>query len=250
MKKKPLIVGNWKMNKTVDETVDFIKKLAGEITNCNAEVYLAVPFTSITEAKKASEKTKIIIGAQNMNDASKGAFTGEISAVMLLDAGAEFVILGHSERRMFFGETDDFINKKLIRAVQDDIAPILCIGESLEQRENGKMKEVLKNQLTQALKKVSKEDIKDIKIAYEPIWAIGTGKTATAKQAEEVHKFIRTILQDLFGKKNAADIYILYGGSVKENNIKSLLKEKNIDGVLVGKASLEVDSFENMIKNF
>jgi len=249
MKKKYMIVGNWKMNKLIEESLGFIKKLAPEITDCDVDVLLAVPFTSIHPTSKAAEKTKIIIGAQNMNDARKGAFTGEIAGIMLEEAGAEFVILGHSERRQIFHETNDFINKKVERALQDDLMPILCIGETKEEKDKNKTEEVLKKQIKECLDKISKEDVENIKIAYEPIWAIGTGETATVVYAEKIHKFIREYLKELFGKKCADNIYILYGGSVTPENVSILLKQKDIDGVLVGGASLDLESFLEIIKN-
>ncbi len=248
MKKKPLIVGNWKMNKTIEETVNFITTVAPRITEYDVNVYLAVPFTAISSAAKAAEKTKITVGAQNMNDAKKGAFTGEIAGIMLKEAGAEFVILGHSERRLLFHETDEFINKKVLKALKDDIQPILCIGETEEERESGKTEEVLEKQLTKCLKGVPEEDASNVIIAYEPLWAIGTGKVASPSVAEKTHTFIRHMLAKLFTTA-APKIYILYGGSVKPDNISSLMKEKNIEGVLVGGASLEEASFVELIKN-
>jgi triosephosphate isomerase len=249
MKKTPLIAGNWKMNKSSKEAVEFIKKLAPEITDCSVDVYLALPFTFILEANKASEKTKIVIGAQNMNDAQKGAFTGEISGIMLREAGAEFVILGHSERRAIFKEDNDFINKKVIRAVKDDLRPILCIGETEGEREKNETEGVLEEQIKNGLKGISKEDVSGVVIAYEPVWAIGSGKAATPKMVQEVHKFIRKCLERLFNKKISGEMHILYGGSVKPENIESLMQEKDIDGALIGGASLEVESFLKIIKS-
>lgn len=250
MEKIPFIVGNWKMNKTGKEAVLFIENLKDQITNCKASVGIAIPFTFIKEAFKASENTKIIIGAQNMHFADKGAFTGEVSARMLEDIGAEFVILGHSERRALFSETDDLINKKLLKALEEDISPILCIGESEEEREKGKMEEVLKRQLEEGLKNVSEEDAKDIVIAYEPVWAIGTGKSATSEIAENAHVFIRKCLKEIFSFNISDKMYVLYGGSVKEENVEELLSKKNIDGALIGGASLNIESFSKIIKKF
>jgi triosephosphate isomerase len=248
MKKIPLIVGNWKMNKSSKEAIEFIRKLAPEITDCSVDVYLALPFTFISEANKASERTKIVIGAQNMNDSQKGAFTGEISGIMLREAGAEFVILGHSERRAIFKENDDFINKKVIRALKDDLRPILCVGETEGERDKGETETVLESQLKNGLKNISKEDVSGIVIAYEPVWAIGSGKAATPKMVQEVHKFIRKCLDKLFNKKSG-EMSILYGGSVKPENIESLIKQEDVDGALVGGASLEADSFLKIIKS-
>lgn len=247
--KSPLIAANWKMNKTSSEAVKFIDELAPQVTELDVNIYLAVPFTSVSDATKAAEKTKIMIGAQNMNDAKKGAFTGEIAGIMLKETGAEFVILGHSERRQIFKEDDDFINKKVLRAIKDDLQPILCVGETEKERENKQTEDVLQNQLIKDLKQVPKDDAENLIIAYEPIWAIGTGKTATPQIAQKSHSFIRKVLSDLYGKTIANKIYILYGGSVKPNNINLLMKETDIDGALVGGASLEVESLLEIIKN-
>ena len=249
MEKIPLIAGNWKMNKTSAEAAIFIKDLSFEVSEYNAKIFLFVPFTAIAEASVAAEKSKIEIGAQNMNDAKKGAFTGEIAGIMLKEAGAEAVLLGHSERRHIFNEKDDFINKKLLRAVKDDIEPFLCVGETEQEREKGLTEEILKRQLVMGLKDITEEDAGKITIAYEPVWAIGTGKSATTEIAQEAHSFIRNVLEELFDKNIANNMYIIYGGSVKSDNISSLINEKDIDGALVGGASLEIDSFLNIIKN-
>lgn len=249
LEKKPLIAGNWKMNKTAKEAIEFIQDLGGKITEFDVQVYLSVPYTFISGASKAAENTKVVIGAQNMNDAKKGAFTGEIAGLMLKEAGADFVILGHSERRHIFKESDDFINKKVLRAIKDDLQPVLCVGETEEERENGEIQEVLKRQLVKGLSKVSVEDAENLIVAYEPVWAIGTGKTATPEIAQEAHLFIREILEEIFDKKTAGKIYVLYGGSVKEDNIALLMQKDDIDGALVGGASLEVESFFKIIEN-
>lgn len=249
MKKIPLIAGNWKMNKTAHEAVTFIKALSPQVTEFEQKIYLFVPFTAISESSKAAEKSKIVIGAQNMNDAKKGAFTGEIAAIMLKEAGAEAVLLGHSERRHVFNEKDDFINKKVVRAVKDDLEPFLCIGETLEERDSGKTEEVLAHQLEKGLHGLTSEEMETVVIAYEPVWAIGTGKTATPEIAEKAHAFIRKKLEELFDHSVASKTYIIYGGSVNAETISSLVKEKNIDGVLIGGASLEIDSFLQIIKN-
>lgn len=252
MKKIPLIAGNWKMHKTIEESEAFIKKLSSQITECDALVYLAVPFTAIESSCKAAKESKIVIGAQNMNDADKGAFTGEIAGVMLEDAGAEFVILGHSERRNTFHETDEVINKKIIRALKDDLQPILCIGEKGEEREAKETESVLKGQLEKGLKGVTAEMAEKAKlvVAYEPVWAIGTGKSATAEIAQKAHHFIRQELIALFGKDVASKIYLLYGGSVKPDNILPLMNEADIDGALIGGAALDLESFLKIIKSF
>lgn len=249
MEKSPLIAGNWKMNKTASEAAIFIKDLINKVSEFDAKIYLFVPFTAILKASQAAEKSKIIIGAQNMNDAKKGAFTGEIAAIMLKEVGAESVLLGHSERRHIFNEKDDFINRKMLRAIKDDLQPFLCIGETAEEREKGQTEEVLTCQLEKGLKGIDPEDAEKIVIAYEPVWAIGTGKTATADIVQSAHSHIRKVLCDLFGKNCAGKMYIIYGGSVNSENIASLIKENDIDGALVGGASLEIDSFLKIIKN-
>ena len=249
MEREIIIAGNWKMHKTAKEAEEFIESLAPKITMCKEKIYLAVPYTMIANCSKKAQKTNIIIGAQNMNDAQKGAFTGEIAGLMLKEAGAEFVLLGHSERRHIFQETNTFINKKVIRALLDDIQPILCVGETEEERENDKTEKVIKEQLFKCLDKVAKEDILKTVIAYEPVWAIGTGKTATPKIAQTVHSYIRQCIAEFYDSKTADKISILYGGSVKADNINELMKEKDIDGALIGGASLEVDSFYQIIEN-
>jgi triosephosphate isomerase (TIM) len=234
-----MIVGNWKMYKTATEAREFIRQLIPFIKNSSRRVFLAVPFTDLPSSVEAAKGSAIVVGAQNMHDAEEGAFTGEISAAMLKDAGAQFVILGHSERRQLFHETDDWINRKVKRALKEKLTPILCIGESEQQREKGATKEVLAFQLEAALLGIPQKDRESLVIAYEPIWAIGTGKAATPEDAEEAHAFCRTLLPQ--------KIPILYGGSVKTENIRSLLNEPNINGVLVGGASLNVTTFAKMI---
>jgi triosephosphate isomerase len=239
------VIGNWKMHKTEKEAMQFIEELAPLISSFSVKVYLAVPFTAISASAKTASKTSILIGAQNMNDAQKGAFTGEIAASMLKAAGAEFVLLGHSERRHIFKETDEFINSKLLRALKEDLIPILCVGETEKEREENKTEEVLIRQLHEGLKNV--DSLEKIMIAYEPVWAIGTGKTATVQIAEKAHKFIRAYLKDVF--KTNIHVPILYGGSVKPENIAELVKEDDIDGALVGGASLDPKVFYKIIEN-
>ena len=245
--RQPIIAGNWKMYKTREEAISFIQELAPKVKDTDAAIYLAVPFTDIVDAAKAAEETPILIGAQNMNDASKGAFTGEVASDMLKSAGASFVILGHSERRHIFKETDDFINRKVRRALQDELQPILCVGETSDERENKQTQDVLKNQIKGGLAAVTNEEIEKIVIAYEPVWAIGTGKTATPEIAQEAHSFIRSCISDMFSKDIADKIRILYGGSVKSENISDLMRQKDIDGALVGGASLNADSFSQIV---
>lgn len=248
MPRKRIIAGNWKMHKTEPETIEYIQKLKNKIVDCSPSVYIAVPFTSLHVAVKEAEKTNIIIGVQNMHYEDKGAYTGEISSIMLKTAKAEFVILGHSERRHIFNETDEFINKKVLKAISSTLQPILCVGETEKQREENKTEEVLKNQLIKGLKGVPTQDAKRIIIAYEPVWAIGTGKTATPDIAQKAHHFIRKCLADIFDSAVSDKIQILYGGSVSPENIKSLIEEKDIDGALIGGAALDADKFEKIIK--
>lgn len=248
MPKKLFAIGNWKMYKTAREADDFIEELIPLVEGSSVNVYLSVPFTSIHSANQYAKKTNVVIGAQNMNDAREGAFTGEIASLMLKEAGASFVLLGHSERRWVFNESNEFIHRKVIRALQDDIQPILCIGESAEEHEKGETQEILEEQILSALDGIPKEEAEDLVLAYEPVWAIGTGKTPTPKQIEEVHAFCREILSDVFGEKKSQSIPILYGGSVKPENVATITGEKNVDGVLVGGASLDPKSFAQIIK--
>jgi len=227
------------MYKTAREAADYLEELLPLIEGCIADVYLAVPFTSIAAAAKAAKGTGVLIGAQNMNDASEGAFTGEIAALMLKEAGAEFVLLGHSERRHHFGETNQFVHGKIIRALADDLIPILCVGETLEERETGRMEEVLREQIEKGLAEIPVEEAEKIVLAYEPVWAIGTGKSASAAMAQEAHAFCKEVLGDLFGKRKAGTFRILYGGSVSDANIADLIAQKDISGVLVGGSSLD-----------
>lgn len=236
MARTRLIAGNWKMYKTVPEAVEFVKTLAPLVADSQAEVLLAVPYTAIAAAAEAAAGTNILIGAQNMNDASEGAFTGEIAARMLVDAGAKFVILGHSERRHVFGESDEFVNRKVKRALADGLRPIVCVGETLKQREAGQTDEVLEGQVEGSLRGIGGANFV---LAYEPVWAIGTGKSATPEQAEKEHAFLRGIV---------GEHQILYGGSVKPENASALLAQEDIDGLLVGGASLAPESFAQIVK--
>jgi triosephosphate isomerase len=247
MEKKNIVAGNWKMNKTQKDAEEFIKNIAPLIKSCRSSVYIAPPFTALSDSIEAAKDTNIIIGAQNMNDETDGAFTGEISGIMLKTLGAEFVIIGHSERRHIFHEDNSFINRKVIRALKDGLQPILCIGETQKQRSEDKTDEILEEQFIHGLKGISKEDAENIIIAYEPVWAIGTGKTATSEIAEHVHLFIRKLVIKHFDKKIAKNIHILYGGSVKPNNVEELMQQENIDGVLVGGASLDYKVFAEIV---
>lgn len=231
-----IIAGNWKMYKTIGEATQFLKTLIPLSSNASATVMIAPPFTAIAECSKIVRGTQIQIGAQNMSDSKEGPFTGEISARMLKDAGASFVILGHSERRQIFGETDALINRKLARAIADGLPAILCVGETQQERDQGRSETVLKRQLDACLKGLAPENLM---IAYEPVWAIGTGKTATPEMAQEMHEKIRAHVGEKFP--------ILYGGSVKPENIESLLIQPDIDGALIGGASLDVEAFAKMV---
>jgi triosephosphate isomerase (TIM) len=242
-----IIAGNWKMYKTIEETVNYIKKLIPHVEKSKAQVYLAVPFTAIKAASESAAGSNIIIGAQNMNDASEGAFTGEIAALMLKDAGAKFVIIGHSERRRIFHESNAFINKKIKRALSEGLQPMLCIGETLAEYEEGKTKEVLQSQLKECLEGIDAESFQKITLAYEPVWAIGTDKTATPEIAQEIHHFCRTLCVEAWGQAAADKLPILYGGSVKADNAKQLMSEPDVDGLLVGGASLSVESFSHIV---
>ncbi len=243
--RKPLIAANWKMHNTVSQSVSLVKKLKKLLRA--REVVICPSFTSLGAVSAEIKESNIKLGAQNMHYEDEGAFTGEISPVMLRDLGCSFVILGHSERRQYFNENNSLINKKIKAALKHNLKPILCVGETLTERKQNKTKNKVKNQLENCLKNISKNDILKITIAYEPIWAIGTSVNATPKQAEEVHVFIRDLLSRNYGKAISEKIRILYGGSVKPDNIKSLMKEKNIDGALVGGASLNATNFADIV---
>jgi triosephosphate isomerase len=247
MSRQAIICGNWKMYKTIEESKSFVKSLAPLIEPSQALVYLAVPFTAIKAAADEAQETPIVIGAQNMNDISEGAFTGEIAARMLKDAGAAFVILGHSERRQIFGETDEFIRRKVTKAFQEGLEPIVCIGENLKEREAGHAHDVLQKQLEGSLPTLTASQIQSLVIAYEPVWAIGTGKVATAEIAQTTHQFCREWIKSKYGPEAASAVRILYGGSVKPDNITELMQQPDIDGALVGGASLQPDVFSQII---
>lgn len=246
MMRTPLIVGNWKMHKTGKEAQEFIHALCLHIPSQKRRIFLAVPFTAIERAVQAASGP-ILIGAQNMHDEKQGSFTGEISARMLKAAGAQFVILGHSERRELFNESNAFINRKLHHAISQSLTPILCIGESLKERQENRTQQILNKQLEECLKAVDETLISQIIIAYEPIWAIGTGKTATPQIAQQTLHMIRSFIAYKYGKKAADELSLLYGGSIKPDNIADIMKEVDIDGVLVGGASLEIESFVRII---
>ncbi len=242
-----IIAGNWKMNKTIGESISMVKELKTLVRDIGDRAILVCPpATALSSVGAELKGSNISLGAQNMHFEENGAFTGEISAGMLKEIGVEYVILGHSERRHVFEEDDSLINKKVKTAISSGLKPILCVGETLEERENGRMEDVVSTQLSDGLGGI--EDIKNLVIAYEPVWAIGTGKTATPSQAEEVHVLIRKVLGAIFDDEISEGISILYGGSVKPGNIKELISQDNIDGVLVGGASLDAKSFSEIVK--
>jgi triosephosphate isomerase len=248
--RKKVIAGNWKMNNDLSESQNLISKLISGLSNekVNCDVIVCPPFTSLSEANSLLKKSIIKLGAQNMYFEENGAFTGEISASMLKNTGCEYVILGHSERRTIFGETDQVINKKIKKALQSDLLPIFCVGESLQERESEVTNDIIKRQITEGLKNISSAEMQKIIIAYEPVWAIGTGKTASPQQAEDVHAFIRGLVKSLYSNEIAEELVIQYGGSVKPDNAKELLSQKDIDGALVGGACLKSESFIGIIK--
>ncbi len=243
--RKPLIAGNWKMNKTPSEAKTFAEQLKSSQMSQNVEVLVCPPFTALCKVIKVLKGTNIKVGAQNMHWETKGAYTGEISAEFLLDAGCQYVILGHSERRQYFGETDETVNKKMLTALKVGLKPIMCVGEHLSEREAGKTFEVIKRQIEGGLANIT--SLENVVIAYEPVWAIGTGKTATPEQADEVHAFVRENISKKYGNETANQIRILYGGSVTPENVDNLMAKPNIDGALVGGASLKLDAFLRLI---
>jgi triosephosphate isomerase len=248
IKVRPVIAGNWKMNKTIGEAVAFAAGLrAAYSAPPEREVIIAPPFTALQAVAEAIQGSFIRLAAQNLHEAEKGAYTGEISAGMLREAGCTFVIVGHSERRTIFGEGDALINRKLRVAISAGLRPIFCVGESLHEREEDETETVIERQLKEGLNNFTAGDIKTCLIAYEPVWAIGTGKTASPDQAEEVHRFIRTWVAGRYGQEQAAATAILYGGSVTPKNSADLMAQPDINGALVGGASLEVDSFVRII---
>jgi len=242
--RKPIIAGNWKMNKLTSEAVELareVKNKAGTIAD--REIVLCPPFTVLSSVREVIEDSFIKLGAQNMYWEVRGAYTGEISPMMLKDIGCNYVILGHSERRLYFGETNETVNKKARIAFSTGLIPIVCVGETLPQREKGETLTVIEEQVKTGLSGLTREEGKGLVVAYEPVWAIGTGKTATPEEVEEVQRFIRKLLGQMFGEENAQAIRILYGGSINPDNISALMSCENVDGGLIGGASLNVESF-------
>ncbi len=246
--KNKFIAGNWKMNKTVAETRQFIRELIPLVAGVKNRVALCVPYTDLAAAVEETKGTNIAVGAQNVHWAESGAFTGEISVAMLKEIGVEYVVIGHSERRQYFGETDETVLKRTLAALGGGLKPIVCVGETLAERESGKTRDVLARQISEGLKDVSAADIGSVVIAYEPVWAIGTGKTATNDEANEAIGFIRSLLAEKYGKDAADGVYIQYGGSMNEKNAEALLSMSEIDGGLIGGASLVPQKFEAIIK--
>lgn len=245
--RKPIIAGNWKMHYTIDEAVKVAEELKPLVKDAKCDIVICAPYIHLPALVQTLKGTRIMVGAQNMHFEEKGAFTGEISPGMLEELGVTYVILGHSERRQYFNETDEAINKKLKAAFQHFLIPILCVGESLEQREGDQTVEVIRNQVVKALAGLEAEDVKGIVVAYEPIWAIGTGKTATSEQANETIAAIRKMIEDLYGNEVSEAVRIQYGGSVKPSTIKEQMAMSDIDGALVGGASLLSKDFSEIV---
>ena len=245
--RKKVIAGNWKMNMLPNEAIKYIEEFAPLVKDTKNEVILCVPYTDLFYVLLNTQGTNIKVGAENMHFAEKGAYTGEVSGQMLKSIGVEYVIIGHSERRQYFNETDESVNKKVKAAFENELKPIVCVGETLEQRESGKTTEVITSQTRLALEGLDKEQIKNTIIAYEPIWAIGTGKTATSEDANNSIKEIREEIEKIYGKEVAECVIIQYGGSVKSSNAKELFSTSDIDGGLVGGASLKPDEFAKIV---
>jgi triosephosphate isomerase len=247
--RKPVIAGNWKMNKTIGEARSLAIEVKNKTLNMagDVDVILFPAFTALAAVADVLKGSKVGLGGQNLHWEEKGAFTGEISAGMLLDAGCEYVIIGHSERRKYFSETDETVSRKAHAALAAGLKPVICVGETLEEREAGGARDVVRGQVMGSLRGISEENILRAIVAYEPVWAIGTGKTATPAQAQEMHAFIRNILIDLYGLDVALRVRMQYGGSVKPDNIADLMAETDIDGALVGGASLEAAGFARIV---
>lgn len=249
MTRKFLIAGNWKMNKTSSEAVDLIEEIKSSVGDqSSVQVCVCPSFTSLAKASELVEQSEVLLGAQDMNASPSGAYTGEVSAEMLRDLYVNFVILGHSERRQYFGETNQDINRKILAAVENNLKPIYCIGETLEERERGQTLDVVRKQVREGLENFPTQSIDNLVLAYEPIWAIGTGKTATDEMAQEVHCDIRNVLTEMFGEAASSGIRILYGGSMKPENASGLLAQEDVDGGLIGGASLTARSFVGIVE--
>ena len=250
--RKNIVAGNWKMNTTVPEGVELAKGVneALKATKANCDVVIAVPATHLVAVNQVIDANLLGLGAENCADHKSGAYTGEVSAAMVASTGAKYVILGHSERRQYYNETAEILKEKTLLALENGLTPIFCIGEVLEERENGTYFDVIKAQVEDSLFNLSAEDFGKIVLAYEPVWAIGTGKTATADQAEEIHAFIRNLIAEKYGNEVAENTSILYGGSCKPSNAKELFAKPNVDGGLIGGAALAVDTFMGIVTAF
>jgi triosephosphate isomerase len=249
MGRLPFIAGNWKMNKTVREAVDLVRELKNTVSGVKGvEVAVGPPFTALFAVHQELKDSPIRLAAQNLYWEEKGAFTGEISPIMLKEVGCHYVIIGHSERRQFFGETDETVNRRIKAALTHSLKVIFCVGETLKEREGEKTFSVIEGQIEGGLKGLSAQEMRNMVIAYEPVWAIGTGKTATPEQAEEVHGLIRGKLEKLYSREVSEEIRIQYGGSVTPENIKGLMGQPNIDGALVGGASLKAEFFSKIVR--
>lgn len=245
--RKKVIAGNWKMNMLPNETIEYIENFSKLVKDTNNEVILCVPYTDLFYALLTAQNTNVKIGAQNMHFEEKGAYTGEVSAQMLKAIGVEYVIIGHSERRQYYNETDETVNKKVKAAFENELKPIVCVGETLEQRESGETEKIITTQTKLALEGLTNEQVKNVIIAYEPIWAIGTGKTATSEDANNSIKSIRNEIKNIYGEEVSEEVIIQYGGSVKSSNAKELFETSDIDGGLVGGASLKPDEFSKIV---
>lgn len=245
----PIIAGNWKMHGTLRESVDLAAGVQRQLEGLEgAEIVVCPPFPFLYAVRDALEGSKIVLGAQDCHWEAKGAFTGEVSPVMIKEAGCKYVVLGHSERRHIIGETNDQINRKVRAALAHGLTPILCVGELLEERNMGVTHEVIERHVTKGMAGLAAADASEVVVAYEPVWAIGTGKTATPRQASEVHHYVRKLVSKMFGDATAQNVRILYGGSVKPENIRELMSQEDVDGALVGGASLEVHSFVKIVR--
>ena len=247
--RKPLIAGNWKMYKTISEAIAFAQSIRSQVVNAtHCDILIAPPFTALRPVADRLEGSNIGVASQNhAAEPDHGAFTGEVSALMVRDAGASYAIVGHSERRQYYGESDETVNRKVQVALRAGLTPVVCVGELLQERDAGRAEEVVGRQLGEGLKNLTLEDAFRIITAYEPVWAIGTGRTATPETAEQMHSYIRSRVREMFGDQIADRMRILYGGSVKPDNISALMEKENLDGALVGGASLDVDSFVQIV---
>ena len=248
--RKIIIAGNWKLNKTIAEAVELVSEIKSQADGVtNVDIVVCPVFTALSEVNKIVAGSNVGLGAQDLYWEDSGAFTGEVSVPLLKDAGCQYVIIGHSERRQYFGETNETVNSKVKAALAGGLIPIVCVGENLEQREADKAFDVVKDHVENSLKGFSADEMKKIVVAYEPVWAIGTGKTASPAQAQEIHNFIRSLLKEMHNDEVAESMRIQYGGSVKPENAKELMGQKDIDGALVGGAALKAESFLGIIKN-